>query len=63
MLKPLPPFAEVKPENVFGCLAYDGPAKTIEEMDAAVLAEAARSHADVPHSAAGDSSAPVTESN
>lgn len=49
MLKPLGQFAETKPEDVFGCLAYDGPPKTIEEMDAAVLAEAARSHAGSRH--------------
>ena len=42
-------FAETKPEDVFGCLAYDGPPKTIEEMDAAVLAEAARRHAGGRH--------------
>ena len=63
MLNPLRPFAEAKPEDVFGCLAYDGPPKTIEEMDEAVLAEAARRHADVPHSAAESSSAPGTEPN
>lgn len=49
MLQPLRLFAETKPEDVFGCLAYDGPPKTIEEMDAAVLAEAARSHAGSRH--------------
>ena len=45
VLKPLSLFAETKSEDVFGCLAYDGPPKTIEEMDAAVSAEAARRHA------------------
>lgn len=63
MLKPLRPFAEAKPEDVFRCLAYDGPPKTIEEMDEAVLAEAARGQADIPHSAAADSSASVTKPN
>jgi AbrB family looped-hinge helix DNA binding protein len=32
-------------EEVMGMLKYDGPARTIEEMDQAVLAEAARQHA------------------
>jgi hypothetical protein len=30
-------FAPTRIEDVAGCLAYAGPAKTIEEMDAAVL--------------------------
>jgi AbrB family looped-hinge helix DNA binding protein len=36
-------FSPARPEEVFGCLAYSGPAKTIEEMDAAIAAEARRS--------------------
>ena len=63
MQKPLRPFAETKPEDVFGCLAYDGPPKTIEEIDEAVLAEAARRHADVPYSGVANSSASGTERN
>lgn len=38
-------FPAARSEEVFGCLAYSGPAKTIEEMDAAVGAEAMRRHA------------------
>lgn len=44
MLKPVPGFAATKPADVFGCLSYGGPAKTLEEMDAGVLAEARRRH-------------------
>ena len=40
LLKPAPVFAETRPEDVFGSLAYDGPAKTVDEMNAGVLAEA-----------------------
>ena len=49
MVQPLRPFAETKPADVFGCLAYDGPPKTIEEMDTAVFSEAARGHAGSRH--------------
>ncbi|MDE0057018.1 MAG: AbrB/MazE/SpoVT family DNA-binding domain-containing protein [Defluviicoccus sp.] len=42
LLKPEPIFPETRPEDVYGCLAYDGPPRTLEEMDAAVLEEAAR---------------------
>ncbi len=38
-------FEPARSQDVFGCLAYSGPAKTIEEMDAAVSAEAKRRHA------------------
>ena len=30
-------FPETKPEDVYGMLKYNGPPKTIEEMDAALL--------------------------
>ena len=40
LLKPAPLFAPTRIEDVFGCLKYDGPAKTLEEMDAAITAEA-----------------------
>ena len=49
ILKPVPIFAATKSENVFACLAYDGPAKTLEDMDAGVLAEARRRHASPRH--------------
>lgn len=38
-------FAPTRPEDVFGSLKYAGPPKSIEEMDAGVLAEAKRRHA------------------
>ena len=45
LLKPAPVFAETRGEDVFGCLAWDGAPKTLEEMEAGVLAEARRRHA------------------
>jgi AbrB family looped-hinge helix DNA binding protein len=45
VLKPASPFAPTKPEDVFGCAGYDGPPKTIEEMDQAIVDEARRRHA------------------
>ena len=35
-LKPLKPFKPTRLEDVIGCAAYTGPAKTIEEMDGAI---------------------------
>jgi AbrB family looped-hinge helix DNA binding protein len=45
VLKPASPFAPTKPEDVFGCAGYNGPPKTIEEMDQAIVDEARRRHA------------------
>ncbi len=45
LLKPASVFPPTRPEDVFAMLKYDGPAKTIEDMDAEVLAEATRRHA------------------
>lgn len=45
LLKEAPLFAPTRLEDVFGLLRYAGPPKTIEEMDASVLAEAKRRHA------------------
>jgi AbrB family looped-hinge helix DNA binding protein len=45
LLKPAPVFAETRPEDVFGSLPHRGRPKTLEEMDAGVLAEARRRHA------------------
>ncbi|HEY2660908.1 MAG TPA: AbrB/MazE/SpoVT family DNA-binding domain-containing protein [Caulobacteraceae bacterium] len=42
LLKLAPLFAETRTEDVFGLLKTSGPPKTIEDMDAAVLAEARR---------------------
>ena len=45
LLKPAPVFAATRPEDVFGVLPWKGKPKTLEEMDAGVLAEARRRHA------------------
>ena len=45
LLKPAPLFKPARHEDVAGMLAYKGPAKTIEEMDAAIAAEVKRRHA------------------
>ena len=45
LLKPAPLFAPTRPEDVAGMLAYKGPPKTLEEMDAAITAEVKRRHA------------------
>ena len=45
LLKPEPAFAETRPQDVFGCLAWDGPPKSLSDMQAGVLAEARRRHA------------------
>jgi AbrB family looped-hinge helix DNA binding protein len=45
LLKPALAFTETRPEDVFGLLSYKGKPKTLEEMDAGVLAEARRRHA------------------
>ncbi|MGA9866070.1 MAG: AbrB family transcriptional regulator [Acetobacteraceae bacterium] len=45
LLKAAPLFAPTKMEDVFGCLPYDGPPRTIEEMNASIEAEVMRRHA------------------
>ncbi len=45
LLKEASLFEPTRLEDVFGMLEYAGPPKTIEEMDASVLAEAKRRHA------------------
>ncbi|MBB3459382.1 AbrB family looped-hinge helix DNA binding protein [Rhizobium sp. BK313] len=46
LLKPAPAFVETRPQDVFGLLPYSGDKpKSIEEMDAGVLAEARRRNA------------------
>ncbi len=42
LLKSAPYFAPTKLEDVAGMLKYDGPPKSIEDMDAAIVAEARR---------------------
>lgn len=44
LLKPEPLFPETRPEDVYGCLAWKGPTKSLAEMDEAVLEEAKRRH-------------------
>jgi AbrB family looped-hinge helix DNA binding protein len=45
LLRAAPLFPPTRPQDVFACLPRVGPPKTLEEMDAAVLAEAARRNA------------------
>jgi AbrB family looped-hinge helix DNA binding protein len=40
LLRPLRPFAATRLEDVFGCLRYDGPPRTVEEMTLAIAEEA-----------------------
>jgi hypothetical protein len=42
LLRPLKPFKDTTLDDVVGCLKYKGKPKSLEEMDAAVLAEAKR---------------------
>ncbi|HRO13417.1 AbrB/MazE/SpoVT family DNA-binding domain-containing protein [Amaricoccus sp.] len=42
LLRPAPAFAATRPEAVFGLLPHRGPPLSLEEMDAAVMAEARR---------------------
>lgn len=44
LLKPAPVFAPTRPEDVFGCLKYDGPPKSLQDMEEGIAAEAKRSH-------------------
>lgn len=45
LLKAAPVLAPTRPEDVAGMLAYRGPPKTLEEMDAAITAEVTRRRA------------------
>ena len=45
LLKAASVFAPTRPEDVAGMLAYRGPPKTLEEMDAAITAEVKRRRA------------------
>jgi AbrB family looped-hinge helix DNA binding protein len=42
LLRPKPLFKPTTIEDVFGCLKYDGPPKTVEEMNAAIDEEMRR---------------------
>ena len=45
LLKPLPAFEETRSNDVFASLAYRGAPKSLEDMEAGILAEARRRHA------------------
>ena len=45
LFKREPVLAETRPQDVFACLAWDGPPKSLADMQAGVLAEARRRHA------------------
>jgi AbrB family looped-hinge helix DNA binding protein len=45
LLKALPLFPETRPEDVFASLPHSGPPKSLEEMQAGIVAEAKRRHA------------------
>jgi len=45
LLKAAPAFAPTQPEDVAGMLAYDGAAKTLEEIEAGIAAEVKRRNA------------------
>jgi AbrB family looped-hinge helix DNA binding protein len=45
LLKSAPIFESSNPDEVFGSLKVSGPPKTLEEMNAGILAEAKRRHA------------------
>jgi AbrB family looped-hinge helix DNA binding protein len=42
VLRPLPAFAATTLDDVVGCLVWDGPPKSLADMDAAVAREARR---------------------
>ena len=42
LLRPMPVFAETRPEDVFGRLSCNGAPRSLAEMEAGVLAEAKR---------------------
>lgn len=45
VLKPMRPFAETRPDDVFGSLGYHGAPKSLDDMKTGVLNEAKRRHA------------------
>lgn len=45
LLKAAPAFAPTRPEDVFMSLPYQGPAKSVADMNAGIAAEAKRRHA------------------
>jgi AbrB family looped-hinge helix DNA binding protein len=45
LLKSLPLFPETRPKDVFASLGYRGAPKSVEQMNAGIVAEARRRHA------------------
>lgn len=45
LLRAAPHFEPTRIEDVYGCLPHSGPAKSLEDMEAAITAEARRRHA------------------
>ena len=45
LLRPEPAFAATRPEDVFGCLAGDGPPRSLADMEVGILEEARCRHA------------------
>ena len=45
LLKPVASFPETDPDEVFGCLPFDGAPKSLAEMESGVMTEARRRHA------------------
>jgi AbrB family looped-hinge helix DNA binding protein len=45
LLTAKPAFTPTRPKDVFGSLAYNGPAKSVAEMERGIAAEAKRRHA------------------
>ncbi len=45
LLRPAARVEATRPEDVYGMLRYDGPPKTVEEMDAGIADEVRRRHA------------------
>lgn len=45
LLKQASVFSKTRPEDVFASLPHSGPPKTIEDMEAGIVAEAKRRHA------------------
>ena len=44
LLKPAPVFSQTRPEDVFASLPYSDAPKTVEDMEAGIVAEAKRRH-------------------
>jgi AbrB family looped-hinge helix DNA binding protein len=45
LLKAAPVFAPTQPDDVYASLPYQGPPRTLEDMEASIVAEAKRRHA------------------